>query len=316
MSEPSENNASKKKGKLSGVIAQDLPSTPKQWAVNIVVILLATMLYALALKIFTAPNQIAPGGVTGISTIINYLTMEVTPGGLPIGTVNLILNIPIAILGLIKLGRHFMIKTIIYLLSFSVFSDIVFANLPTYTNNRLVAAVFGGAMMGCAIGLIMSRGGSTGGMDIINKLIQRRLPHLQLGQVVLASDAVIVLISMFAYRDVEPGLFALITMFISSTALDKVLYGFNTCKFMYIIADDVQELGRRINQEMHRGATILESYGSYTNERRPTLMVAVRQSEYYRIKKIINQVDPMAFVIVTSATEVAGKGFTAGLPKF
>ena len=304
-----ESGGNPKKGRLSGVMAQDLPSTPKQWAVNILVILLATMLYACALKVFTAPNQIAPGGVTGISTIINYLT------GFPIGTVNLILNIPIAILGFIKLGRHIMIKTIIYLLSFSFFSDILFAGLPVYTNNRLVAAVFGGALMGCAIGLIMSRGGSTGGMDIVNKLIQRRLPHLKLGQVVLASDVVIVILSMLAYQDVEPGLFALITMFISSTALDKVLYGFNTCKFMYIIADDVPELGRRINQEMHRGATILESYGSYTNERRPTLMVAVRQSEYYRIKKIINQVDPMAFVIVTSATEVAGKGFTAGLPR-
>jgi len=304
------------KKKFGDLLIKEPHNTPKQWAVNILLILLATMVYAVGLKVFTAPNHIAPGGVTGISTIINYLTQsEANPDGLPIGTVNLVLNIPIAVLGLLKLGRHFMTKTIVYLVSFSFFSDVVFAHLPAYTGNRLVAAIFGGVLMGAAIGLIISRGGSTGGMDIVNKLIQRRLPHLQLGQVILASDVVVVIISMFAYQDVEPGLFALITMFISATALDKVLYGFDVCKFMYIVTNQAQELGHRINEEMHRGATILESYGSYTNERRPTIMVAVRQNEYYRIKKIIHEVDPMAFIIVTSATEVAGKGFTEGMPK-
>lgn len=303
------------KGKLSDMMVKETPNTPKQWAVNTLIILCGGMIYALGLKIFTAPNHIAPGGVTGISTIINYLTSGITPGGLPIGTVNLVLNIPIAILGFVKLGRHFMIKTLIYLLSFSFFSDVILANVPTYTGNRLVAAIFGGVLMGGAIGLILSRGGSTGGLDIINKLIQRRLPHFKLGQVVFTTDLLVVGLSMLAYGDVEPGLFAVITLFINTQALDKVLYGFNTCKFMYVVTNKASELGHRINEEMYRGATILESYGSYTNERRPTLMVAVRQSEYYRVKKIINQVDPMAFIIVTSANEVAGKGFTEGMPR-
>ena len=304
-----------KTGRLSGIFKKETPSTPKQWAVNILLTMAGAMIYSFSLKVFTAPNHIAPGGITGISTIINYLTMGIVKGGLPIGTVNLVFNIPLAIIGFFKLGRHFMIKTIVFLISLPLFADYLFANIPAYTGNRLIAAIFGGVLAGCAVGLVLSRGGSTGGMDIVNKLIQRRMPHLQMGQVVFAMDMVVVGLAMVAYRDVEPGLFAIIAMYISSVALDRVLYGFHTCKFMYIVTDHAKELGHRVNVEMHRGATILESYGSYTNERHPTLMVAVRQTEYYRIKKIINQVDPMAFIIVTSATEVAGKGFSEGMPR-
>lgn len=308
-----------KKEKLAKLIPSEPHESAKQWALDILITMVGMMIYSAAVKMFTAPNQIAPGGLTGISTIINYLTQGVVDGGLPIGTVNLVLNIPIAILGFWKLGRHFMTKTIVALLSFTLFSDYVFAFVPVATDNKLLAGIFGGALMGAGIGLMLSRGGSSGGFDIINKIIQRRLPHIKLGQVVFASDLVIVTLSMFAYRSVEPGLYALIALFISSQALDKVLYGFNTCKFMYIVTDKAQELGHRINTEMRRGATILESYGSYTNEKRPTVMVAVRQNEYYRMKKIIDATDPDAFIIVTSASEIVGKGFTKagpyGMPK-
>lgn len=271
-------------------------------------------MFACSVRIFTAPNQIAPGGIAGISTIINYLTQNVMVGGIPIGIVNLGLNIPLVILGFLKLGRHFMIKTIVSVLAFTFFSDYVLAFLPAYTNNRLVAAIFGGVLTGAGIGLMMSRGGSSGGMDIVNKIIQRRLPHMRIGQVIFASDLVVVTISMLAYRDIEPGLFALIALYIQSVALDRVLYGFKICKFMYIVTEKTQEMSRRIHLELHRGATIFESYGSYTNQKRPTVMVAVRQNEYYRINKIIQSTDPDAFVIVTSATEIMGKGFTRAGP--
>lgn len=284
--------------------------TARQWTIDILATLAGTMLFALAVHVFLAQNHIAPGGLSGISTILNYLTQGIVPGGLPIGTVNLVLNIPIIILGFLKLGRNFMIKTLLSLAAFAVFKDIVLARVPTYTGNRLVAAIFAGVLAGAGIGLMLLRGGSSGGMDIVNKIIQKRIPHLRIGQVTFASDLVVIVLSMLAYQDIEPGLFAVIAMYIQSVALDKVLYGFNTCKFMYIVTEKSQELARRINMELHRGATILESYGSYTNSKKPTIMVAVRQTEYYHTRKIIDSTDPEAFVIVTPASEIMGKGFT------
>ena len=297
--------------KTASKIPEKGTKTTKQWTTDLLFTLAGTLLFALSVHVFTAPNHIAPGGVSGISTIINYLTRNLLKGGLPIGFVNLIINIPIIIVGFRKLGRHFMIKTIISLLAFTFFADYGLSWLSPYTGNKLLAAIFGGVLTGGGIGLILSRGGSSGGMDIINKLIQRRVPHMKMGQIIFATDLVIIAFSIFAYGELEPGLYAIIAIYIQSVALDKVLYGFNICKFMYIVTDKTEEMGHRINLELHRGATIFESYGSYTNQKRPTIMVAVRQNEYYRIKKIISSTDPAAFVIVTSATEIMGKGFSA-----
>lgn len=288
--------------------------SPRQWFLDIACTLAGTMLYAIAVHVFLAQNHIPPGGISGISTIINYLTLGMVQGGLPIGAVNFVLNIPIIILGFLKLGRHFMIKTLVSLGSFVLFQDVILKPVPVYTDNRLVAAIFAGVIAGAGIGLIMHRGGSSGGTDIVNKIIQRRVPHMKIGQVVFASNLIVVALSIPAYQNVEPGLFAIIALYIQSMALDKVLYGFTTCKFMYIVTEKTEEMAHRINSDLHRGATILESYGSYTNQRRPTVMVAVRQNEYYRIRKIIDSTDPDCFVIVTPATEIMGKGFTRAGP--
>lgn len=298
-----------KKGRLPIQAAAEPRETSRQLIVDFALILAGTFLFACSVKLFTAPNHIAPGGLTGVSTILNYLT------GLPIGVVNLCFNIPLMLLGIWKLGKKFMLKTIVSLLSFTFFTDYVLVSFDPITENKLVAAIFGGVLTGAGVGLMMSRGGSSGGSDILSKIVQRRVPHMKIGQVIFSFDLIVVTASIFAYREIEPALFALIALYLQSVALDKVLYGFNICKFMYIVTPHVDEMGRRINEELIRGATIFESYGSYTHEKRPTLMVAVRQNEYYRVKKIVNEVDPMAFVIVTSATEIEGKGFTQGMPR-
>lgn len=189
------------------------------------------------------------------------------------------------------------------------FLDLVLVHVPVYTNDQMVACIFGGVTMGAGIGLVMSRGGSTGGMDIVNKLIQRRFPHLKLGQVQFATDLVIVTLSIAAYGSIEPAFYALICLYITAVALDAVLYGMNVCKMIYIVSKKTGDICRRIHSELDRGATVLKSYGSYTKEERPTIMVAVRQTEYYRLRRIIREVDPDAFVIMTSASEIVGEGF-------
>lgn len=274
------------------------------FALDILITIAGTLLFATSVHFFTAPNRIAPGGVAGISAIVNTLT------GFKLGTVNILINIPIMILGFCFLGKRFMVKTIISLVSFTVFVDYVFVDLPVYTGDKLIAAIFGGVLLGSAIGIILSRGSSTGGMDIINKLIAKRVPHLKFGRIVLMSDCVIVTASAIAYQSIEPALYALICLYISSAALDTVLYGFNVCKCMYIVSGKAEEIAQRIIIELHRGATILESHGAFTKEKRPTIMVAVRQNEFYRLKKIVKTTDPEAFMILTPATEIVGLGFS------
>lgn len=271
---------------------------------DILVVLAGTMMFATSVHFFTAPNKIAPGGVVGISTIISILT------GIKIGTLNICINIPLAILGFIFLGKRFMVKTLVSVMSFTFFVDYVLANFPVYSGDKLVASIFGGVLMGAGIGIVLTRGGSTGGMDIVNKLIARKVPHLKFGKIVFVTDFFIVTFSAIAFKSIEPALYALISLYISAFALDSVLYGLNVCKCMYIISDKADEIASKIMSEMNRGATIIESYGAYTKEKRPTIMVAIRQNEYYKLKRILKTTDPAAFMIITPANEIVGSGFS------
>lgn len=289
------------KNKLTKSVAT--PFNVKDFTIDIIVTIAGTFIFAFAVHVFTSPNQIAPGGMTGISTIIHHLTK------LPIGGVNITLNIPIFIIGLIYLGKWFMIKTFVSLVTFTIAMDYVLVTLPTYTGDTLIASIFGGLLMGVGIGLALTRGSSTGGMDIINKIIAKRLPHIKLGKIIFCSDVVIIIISGVAFKSIEPVLYAIVAMYISSAALDAVLYGFNVSKLMYIITDKAEEISKRILTDMNRGATILDSHGAYTNEKKPTILCVVRQNEYYKLKKMIRSVDPNAFVIITGANEVVGSGF-------
>lgn len=272
---------------------------------DIVATVAGTFLFALSVHYFTSPNRIAPGGLTGLATIIHSVWKDI-----PIGGLTLLFNVPIMVVGFIHLGKRFMFKTLISLGSFTLFTDYLLVNLPTYTNDKLLAAIFGGVLMGAGIGLMFSRGASSGGMDIVNKIIAKRLPHLKLGRVTFMGDLVVVSISIIVFKSVEPGLYALIALYISSMALDGVLYGFNVCKFIYVVSEKAEEMSVVVIAELHRGATIMRSYGAFTKQDRPTLMVAVRQNEYYKLKKIVRTIDPGAFLIVTPANEVVGAGFS------
>ncbi|MEG2813689.1 MAG: YitT family protein, partial [Oscillospiraceae bacterium] len=172
-----------------------------------------------------------------------------------------------------------------------------------------VAALFGGVCMGAGMGLVLSRGGSTGGMDIVNKIIAQKIPHLKLGQITFCTDILIVSISGIVFQSFPIMLYAIITIFVSMMALDKVLYGFNVCKLIYIVSTKTEEISKEIISQMNRGATIMESYGAYTNEKMPTIMCAVRQNEYFKLKQIIKSIDANAFIMITRATEIVGSGF-------
>lgn len=287
----------------------DIPkSTWLIWAWDSIVIIAGTFLYSLSVVLFTAPNQIAPGGVSGIATLINYLMPWAN-----IGIVSLIINIPLMIFGFVKLGKEFMIKTGISLVFFTIFTDYVLAKIPAYTGNMLLAAVFGGVLMGLGIGLVFWRTGSTGGSDIVVKILQKAIPHVKLGVISFVIDATVIIAAAFVYGTLEAALYALICVYASSKCINLVMYGFDVSKTLIIISDAADEISQAILHSFDRGATLVDGKGAYTKEKRPFIICAVTQGEYVQLTRLVKKIDPKAFVIVMTSGEVVGEGFKESL---
>lgn len=272
-----------------------------------IVVVAGTGLLALGTYVFIAPNQIAPGGVSGVAILINFLT------NIPIGWLNLLINIPLLILGLFFLGKRFVIKSILSVLAFTVFYDYIFAwtNLPQYTGDSMLAALFGGVLSGTGIALTFMVDGSTGGIDVSSKVVQMKLPHIPIGKIVFLTDVVIIAVSTVVFKSVSSALYATIAMFVTAQIIDALLYGLDAGKMVMIISDHSDELAKEIIKRADRGVTKLMGNGAYENKEKVVLLCAVRRNEYYHLKRIVQQIDPAAFIIVTTASEVVGEGFKA-----
>lgn len=270
-----------------------------------VAFLAGSFLFAVAVNVFTAPNNIAPGGLTGLATMINYLF------GAPIGTTILVFNVPLFIWGVLQINFRFILKTLAATVISSVTIDLTAGLFPPYQGDLMLAALFSGVLSGAGLGLIFMRGGTTGGTDLVANLIGRNFRHLSLGKLVLLVDLVVVLISAFVYRNYESPLYAIINIFVSSKLIDAVLYGADTGtgKMMFIISPKNKEIAQRIMTEISRGVTELRSRGAYRGEEDEVLLCAVRRSEVYKTQDIIRSVDPDAFVIVGDAGQISGEGF-------
>ncbi|MEG0570185.1 MAG: YitT family protein, partial [Oscillospiraceae bacterium] len=190
--------------------------------IDILLTILGSGLLALGIHSFTAPNRIAPGGVTGIATIINHIT------GVPIGALTLAINIPLIIIGFVFLGKKFMTRTIVSIISFTIFIDYLFIKVPTYQGDMLLAGIFGGAIMGIGMGIMFVRSSSSGGMDIVNRIIHKKIPHVKLGVIIFISDVIVASISAIAFKSFEAAMIAMITLFVSSKAIDAAVYGLST----------------------------------------------------------------------------------------
>ena len=267
------------------------------------IVLVGTAVYALGVHIFTLPNRIAPGGVTGLATVANALT------GLPVGIFTAVINIPLLILGYRLLGRDFIMKTLVSTLSFTLMTDVLFVKIPVYQGNTLLAAIFGGAMIGAGIAVTFIRNGSTGGTDITNRLIQRKFPYVPIGKIVLLSDFVIVSVAMLVFQELEAALYAVMAMFVCSRVLDGIIYGLDIGKMVLIVSERYDEIANKVTREIKRGCTMIPAQGAYSGQDRKLLLCALRNNEFYKVKQLVNGIDPHAFIIVTNAGEVLGEGF-------
>ena len=267
--------------------------------------LFGSAFFAVSVNLFTAPNNIAPGGILGLSTMIHSLF------GLPIGVMILALNVPLIVMAVLKNGWGFMTRTLIGTGVTSVAIDLGALFLPAYTGDRILAALFGGVFAGIGLALIFMRGATTGGTDLVARLLQKKLSHIPMGRLMLGLDLIIVSVSAVVYRSIESVLYAVITIFVTSTLLDSILYGTgsNNGKMLFIISKKNEEIARAILEEMERGVTKLQATGGYSKVRGEVLLCAVRRQEITRIKSIIRTIDPDVFIITGEAGDIMGEGF-------
>ena len=276
-----------------------------RWIVDIVVIIIGSGIYALGVHCFTSPNDIAPGGVTGIATIVSSVT------DWKVGTLIGLMNIPLLIAGFILLNKRVMVRTLISVVVLSFMTDYAFSEVPVYiadVGGGILAAIFGGLLMGTGLGIVYVREGTTGGTDIVIKIINRFRPEMKLGTISLIINAAVAALGYFVYKNLDVVLYAIISIFVESRVMDALVYGGLEGKFLMIFSQKPQEIAPKLLQ-MRRGVTLLKGEGAYSGEERQVICIAVHKNEYVKVKRIVRETDPDAFVIITGANEVLGKGF-------
>lgn len=275
----------------------------KAFIIDILFYVLGSGIYSAAVIMFLSNNEISPGGVTGVATVLNYLF------DLPIGTVVFVLNIPVLVLGFIKFGGIFIVKTSVVTVLVSVILDIFEVTLPQIKIDLILAAVFGGILMGLGLSLVMLRGGTTGGVDIIAKLINRRFPHIGVGRLMLFIDASVVAVSALVYKNMQSALYSVVALYASSKITDLMLYGADKGKIVYVITSDIQYIVREITDVVKRGVTVIDVVGGYTGESKKMIMCTVRRNEVSAVYRAVLSHDKGAFIVVGEAGEIFGEGF-------
>lgn len=265
-------------------------------------ITVASILYAVAVSLFLDPNALAPGGVTGIAIILNRIT------GLETGTLVLIINIPIIAVGTWKFGWRFILSTM-YCTAITSGLINLLAPFGAATSDPFLAAVAGGALMAMGIGLVFKAGATTGGTDIIVKLLRLKFPYLKTGVLFLITDALIVTVSALVFKNVDVALYAGLVVFINSVLLDVVLYGRDGAKLIFIISDRHEAITKRVLEELDIGVTYISGSGAYSGRAKNVIMCVMRKQLSPRAETIVREEDPGAFMIVTSATEIFGEGY-------
>lgn len=271
--------------------------------IDILYFFVGAIVYSVAVNMFLSPNGISPGGFTGVAAVINHIT------NIPTGTMLFIFNIPVLILGYIKMGGMFILKTSFVTGLVSLSLDVSAQLLPALQTDAILASMFGGILMGIGLSLILLRGATTGGIDIIAKLINKKHRHLSVGKIILMADGVVILLNAIIYRNAESALYSIIAMYMGTRLMDVLLYGADKGKIIYVVTNAPDEICGEINHTVGRGVTKLSVVGGYTGENRTMLMCTVRVHEVAAVHNAVKQYDERAFIVVSDAGEIIGEGF-------
>ena len=261
-----------------------------------------TMITGFAIGAFLTPNKVVGGGASGISTIL-YHTFGIQPG-----LSFFIINIVFLLLGLTVLGKKFILKTLLGITLLSLFTQI-FSFFPIYTENLILTPVFGGILYGFGIGMSFAAGASTGGTDIIGRIIQTKVPYMPIGKMLLIVDGIIIIISFFVFRDIELILFGVLTLFVSSYSIDLIISKLNVSNIAFVITDKGKEISEKLVATSPRGVTLIDVKGVYTGSEKQMLFCALKESESEAFQKKILEIDETAFIVFSMSQRIKGNGF-------
>ena len=272
-------------------------------AIDLLCDVIGSILFALGIYTFAKAAAFAPGGISGLALVINYLT------GLPIGIMTLVLNVPIILLSYKVVGRMFFLKSLRTMVISTFFMDVVFPRIPLYTGDRFLAALFTGLFVGAGLAIIYVRGSSTGGTDFLIIAINKLRPHLSVGTVTLFIGTIVIVLGGIIFGDIDAMLYGVVSTVVASLVMDKMMYGNDGGKMMIIISNAAEEIAKQIDALVDRGSTLVHATGTYSGQERLMLYCVCSKTQAFRIKSAAHELDPLAFMILTDATEVYGEGF-------
>lgn len=270
------------------------------WCGNIC---LGSAIFALGFDLFLSPNELNAGGVSGIAMMLVHLI-----GFGSVGTVTMLINLPLFIMGGLKIGRKFFAGSLIGMVSSSVLLDI-FAELPAVSVEPLVAALYGGVLCGLGLGMVFATGASTGGSDIVVRLLKMKYRHVPIGTINMIFDLTVATLTGIVYCDITKALYSGIAIFITGKIIDAVVYRFDYSKVVLIISDHHEKITEFVMNELDRGATYLEGIGSYSGTPRKVIMTVVKPAQIADLKEAVMAIDSRAFLVVQDAHQVLGEGF-------
>ena len=265
--------------------------------------IVGSFIYALGIYTFAKASNFAPGGISGLAIIANYLW------NMPIGIVNIILNIPLIIISYRIVGRAFMLKSFKTMIINTIFLDLIFPLIPMYTGQPFMAALFSGVFIGAGLALFYMRGSSSGGTDFLIMTLRVLKPHMSIGMLTVLIDVVVIVLGWPVFGSVDSILYGFIASFATSIVIDKIMYGIDSGTLAIIITTNGYDVAEKISEVTGRGSTAIQAMGTYSKESKDVLMCACSNKEAYAIRRAVFEIDEGAFVMVTETSSVYGEGF-------
>ena len=274
----------------------------KKILTEILVTIIGALIMAIGVAQFLLPNQLSSGGITGAATIMYYLLK------IPMGTAIVLLNIPFFLMSIFKIGKTFFIKSIIGTIAISVFIDI-FDKFKPLTNDRFLACIYGGIIIGIGTAIILKVNSSTGGSDMISYFAKIYKPSMKTGNIIIIIDVVIVALNVLFFKEIEIGLYSAIAIYLMGKMIDIFFEGIDFTKLIFIVSEKNEEIAKKIGQSLERGTTGLYGKGMYTNQDKLILMCAVKRGDVSKVMQIATKIDNKSFIVITNSREVYGLGF-------
>lgn len=272
---------------------------------ELIILAIGCFIMSIGLNMFLEPYTIASGGLTGLAIILKSLF------GTPLWVINLVFNIPLFIFGVKILGKSDATKTLIGILLLTFFLKITEQlTISNATNDVLLSSIAGGIVVGISLGMLFRIDASTGGTELACLILNKIFPFISISVFMFIIDGIVIILAGLVSRNIETALYATISLYISVKISDAIVEGFNFSKSFIIITDKPNKVSNVIIGTLERGVTVLEGRGGYTNEKKDVLLVVVSRREEIHLKRIVNDIDPMAFIIINNAHEVLGEGFS------